>query len=72
MFAKHLAQQRSDCITAVLIINIANNESRKKLLLGAAMRMAKLAIAVSKYMETGMRNSLCPQPWCSEKVVSDI
>lgn len=36
MFAKHLAQQGSDCVTTVPIINIANNESRKELLLGAA------------------------------------
>lgn len=36
MSAKRLAQQGSDCVTTVLIINIVNNESRKELLLGAA------------------------------------
>lgn len=59
MFAKNLTQQGSDCITPALIINIVNNESRKKLFTGCCVRKAKLAMAAFKSVEIGTRNFVC-------------
>lgn len=43
----------------MLIINIVNNESRKKLFTGCCMRKAGLAMTASKCTEIGTRNCVC-------------
>lgn len=54
----------------MLIINIVNNESRKKLFTGCCMRKAKLAMAASNTWRLG-QGTVCAG-WWSEKVASEI